>query len=166
MDSISDGYISWSIHPMWMIYITFERGAPKVWIPLERLPSAQPCSRVRCERNGYYADLALHFWPPRSPDLTPCDFCLWGFVTEAVYVRPLPTTLVDVKNRITTAVNSVTQDILLRVWDEFSYRLDVIRAAGGGGGAHWTSINFIVNIIKYTLHHICHWFYVWYIDKI
>jgi hypothetical protein len=26
---------------------------------------------------------------------------------------------------------SVTQDILLRVWDELSYRLDVIRAAGG-----------------------------------
>jgi hypothetical protein len=28
-------------------------------------------------------------------------------------------------------VNSVTQDIPLRVWDEFTYRLDVILAAGG-----------------------------------
>jgi len=37
----------------------------------------------------------------------------------------------DLKNRITTAVNSVTQDILLRVWNEFSYRLDVTRAGGG-----------------------------------
>jgi hypothetical protein len=44
----------------------------------------------------------------------------------------MPTTLVDLKNRITTAVNSVTQDILLRVWDEFSYRLDVIHADEGG----------------------------------
>jgi hypothetical protein len=52
-----------------------------------------------------------------------------GVVKEAVYVRPLPTTLVDLKYRITTAVNSVTQYILLRVWDEFSYRLDVIRPA-------------------------------------
>ena len=26
------------------------------------------------------------------------------------------------------------QDILLLVWNEFSYRLDVTRAAGGGGG--------------------------------
>ena len=25
-------------------------------------------------------DLSLQFWPPRSPDLTPCDFFLWGFV--------------------------------------------------------------------------------------
>jgi len=23
-------------------------------------------------------DLALQFWPPRSPDLTPCEFFLWG----------------------------------------------------------------------------------------
>jgi hypothetical protein len=40
-------------------------------------------------------DLALQFWPPRSPDLTPCDFFLWGFVKEAVYVPSLLTTLDD-----------------------------------------------------------------------
>jgi len=57
---------------------------------------------------------------------------LWGFVKEAVYVPSLPTTLDDLKNLITTAVNSVTKDILLRVWHEFSYRLGVTRAAGGG----------------------------------
>jgi len=57
---------------------------------------------------------------------------LWGgFVKEAVYVPSLPATLDDPKNRITTAVNLVTQD-LLRVWNEFSYRLDVTRAARGG----------------------------------
>ena len=77
-------------------------------------------------------NLALQFWPPRSTDLTPCDFFLWGFVKEAAYVPCLPTTLDDLKYRITTAVNSVTQDILLQVWNEFSYRLDVTREAGGG----------------------------------
>jgi len=81
-------------------------------------------------------DLALQFWPPRSPDLTPCDFFLWGVVKETVYVPSLPTTLDDLKNRITTAVNSVTQDILLRVWNEFNYRLDVTRVAGGGHIEH------------------------------
>jgi hypothetical protein len=81
-------------------------------------------------------DLALQFWPPRSPDITPCDFFLWGFLEEAVYVPPLATTLDDLKTRITAAVNSVTQDILHRVWNEFSYRLDVIRAAGGGHLGH------------------------------
>ena len=32
-------------------------------------------------------------WPPRSPDLTPCDFFLWGFVKDSVYVPPLPMSL-------------------------------------------------------------------------
>jgi hypothetical protein len=66
----------------------------------------------------------------------PATFSCGGFVKETIYIRPLPTTLADLKTRITTAVNSVTQDILLRVWDEFSYRLDVIRAAGGGHTEH------------------------------
>jgi hypothetical protein len=25
-------------------------------------------------------------WPPRSPDLTPCDFSLWGIIKDRVYV--------------------------------------------------------------------------------
>ncbi|PNF15394.1 hypothetical protein B7P43_G01012 [Cryptotermes secundus] len=61
-------------------------------------------------------DLALQFWPPRSPDLTPCDFFLWGFVKDAVYVPPLPTNLNDLRNRITAAVNSAMQDICHQVW--------------------------------------------------
>ena len=26
-------------------------------------------------------------WPPRSPDLTPCDFSLWGIVKDRVYAQ-------------------------------------------------------------------------------
>ncbi|PNF16639.1 hypothetical protein B7P43_G06415 [Cryptotermes secundus] len=81
-------------------------------------------------------DLTLQFWPPGSPDLTPCDFFLWGFVKDAVYVPPLPTGLIDLRNHITAAVNSVTQDICHQVWDEFSNCLDVIGAAGGGHIEH------------------------------
>ena len=28
-------------------------------------------------------------WPPRSPDLTPCDFSLWGIIKNCVYVQKL-----------------------------------------------------------------------------
>ena len=77
-------------------------------------------------------DLALNSWPPRSPDMTPCDFFLWGYVKERVYVPPLPADLDELRNRITAAVKSVTEDTLRRVWDEFSYRVDVVRAAVEG----------------------------------
>jgi hypothetical protein len=40
-------------------------------------------------------DQELTRWPPRSPDLTPCDFFLWGFIKDRVFVLPLPATLVD-----------------------------------------------------------------------
>ena len=77
-------------------------------------------------------DLALHSWPPRSPDMTPCDFFLWGYVKERVYVPPLPANLDELTNRITAAVKSVTEVTLRRVWDEFSYRVDVVHAADEG----------------------------------
>ena len=30
-------------------------------------------------------------WPPRSPDLTPLDFCLWGLMTSEVYRKKVDT---------------------------------------------------------------------------
>jgi len=55
MDSISYVYISWTVKGTWMIYITFERGILNFQMPpLERSPSAQPCSNVSWEQNGYY----------------------------------------------------------------------------------------------------------------
>jgi hypothetical protein len=36
----------------------------------------------------------LHEWPPRSPDLTPCDFFLWGVVKDIVF-RHAPFTSVS-----------------------------------------------------------------------
>ena len=54
-------------------------------------------------------------WPPRSPDLTVCDFFLWGYVKDRVYVPPLPATVDELQERITAAVKSVTPDMLQRV---------------------------------------------------
>lgn len=80
----------------------------------------------------FYDDLAIHPWPPRSPDLTVCDFFLWGYIKDKVYVPPLPTNLEELKIRIKDAVNAVTPDII----SKFDYRIDVCRAAGGGHIEH------------------------------
>ena len=113
------------------IFLSSENGAPPHWHLNVRhfLNESLPQRWIGHMGNE---DLAFQFWPQRSPNLTPCDFFLWGFVKYAVYVPPLPTNLNDIRNRIRAAVNSVTQDIRHQVWDEFRYRLDVIRAAGGG----------------------------------
>ena len=59
-------------------------------------------------------------------------FSYGGYVKERVYAPPLPADLDELTNRITAAVKSVTEDTLRRVWDEFSYRVYVVCAAGGG----------------------------------
>ena len=71
IDSISYVYISWTIYGMWMIYITFVRGDPNFQVPsLECSPSAQPCSSIIWEQNGYYAAqdfFAFEFIKTESP---------------------------------------------------------------------------------------------------
>jgi hypothetical protein len=32
-----------------------------------------------------------------SPDATPCDFFLWGYVKDQVYVPPLPASILELK---------------------------------------------------------------------
>jgi hypothetical protein len=69
--------------------------------------------------------------PPRSPDLTVCDFFLWGFIKDNVHIPPLPKILPELQEHINAAVGNVTQDMLERVWHEWDYRLDICRVTRG-----------------------------------
>jgi hypothetical protein len=51
-------------------------------------------------------------WPPHSPDATPCDFFLWGYVKDQVYVPPLHASIPELKVRIRTAIETITADML------------------------------------------------------
>ena len=42
----------------------------------------------------------------------------------------------DIKDRTTVAINTMDHDMLRRVWEEFSCRFDVVRAAGDGHIEH------------------------------
>ena len=88
-------------------------------------------SNRRIGRAGHN-DQVFCKWPPRSPDLTVCKVFLWGYVKDRVYVPPLPATVDELQERITAAVNSVTLDMLQRVWSELHYCIDVCRVTGGG----------------------------------
>jgi hypothetical protein len=46
-------------------------------------------------------------------------------------VRPLPTSIYEIRDRITHALQAITADMLHRVWDEFDYRVDVCRVTQG-----------------------------------
>jgi len=65
----------------------------------------------------------IHEFPPRSPDLTPLDFFLWGYVKDIVYAKK-PTTREDMKNRIREACRSITPVVLHDVRRAFHRRLE------------------------------------------
>ena len=61
-------------------------------------------------------------WPPRSPDLSACDFFLWGYLKSKVYVRK-PCTVDDLKVSIREEIATVPQEMLVNVMQNFEERL-------------------------------------------
>jgi hypothetical protein len=55
-------------------------------------------------------------WPPRSPDLTPLDYFLWGYVKARVY-HTRPENPEELKDRIRNVFASVDAAMLERVHD-------------------------------------------------
>ena len=92
--------------------------------------------RLMCGEDFCVAKLLDHFslnpiaWPPRSPDITPLDFFLWGYVKDVVY-RTKVKDISDLKERITAAVEAIDEEMLKRTWTEIEYRLDILRATNG-----------------------------------
>ncbi|GBM80433.1 hypothetical protein AVEN_145767-1 [Araneus ventricosus] len=63
-------------------------------------------------------------WPPRSPDLTPLDFFLWGYVKDKVFASKI-TDITQLKTRIIEVIENISQSMLTSTWNEIEYRLDV-----------------------------------------
>jgi hypothetical protein len=79
---------------------------------------------------------ALTTWPLRSPDATPCDFFVWSYIKDQVYVPPLPASIPELKVRIRTAIETITADMLEKVWNELDYRVDVCKITKGAHIEH------------------------------
>jgi len=61
----------------------------------------------------------------------------WKFyIKDRVFVPPLPVSLSELKQRITTAVASVDEDMLRSVWTELDYRTDICRVTKGSHIEH------------------------------
>lgn len=69
-------------------------------------------------------------WPPRSPDLTPLDFFLWGFIKNKVYATP-PNSLADLKQKIINAFTTVTVDMLENVQQTMMNRIELCITVNG-----------------------------------
>ncbi|GFU77581.1 DUF4817 domain-containing protein [Trichonephila clavipes] len=69
-------------------------------------------------------------WPPRSCDLTPLDYFLWGYVMSLVYADK-PQTLDHLENNIRRVIADIRPQMLEKVIENWTPRLDYIRASRG-----------------------------------
>ena len=59
-----------------------------------------------------------------------------GISKTRLFVPPLPVSLNELKQRITTAVASADENMLKSVWTELDYRIDIFRVTKGSHIEH------------------------------
>ena len=70
-------------------------------------------------------------WPARSPDLSPLDFFLWGYVKDVVFSSN-PTNVAELKEKVEEAIMAVHPETLQRVIQNFHCRLSKCIVANRG----------------------------------
>ena len=60
-------------------------------------------------------------WPPRSPDMTPMDYFLWGFIRSKVYVKNYEN-ISELKGAIISAFQEVSDRMVTLTMDNFDKR--------------------------------------------
>ncbi|GFT42100.1 uncharacterized protein TNCV_1668871 [Trichonephila clavipes] len=66
-----------------------------------------------------------HAWPPRSLDLSPCDYWLWGYLKSQVY-RDRPTSLGMLKDNIRLQCLTIIPDMLYSAVHNIIPRLQLL----------------------------------------
>lgn len=74
-------------------------------------------------------------WPPRSPDLAPNDFFLWGYLKSKVFRQPVAS-INELKERIVDACRQIPPQTFQAVRDEFHNRLFYCQEVNGAQFEH------------------------------
>ncbi|GFT42344.1 DUF4817 domain-containing protein [Trichonephila clavipes] len=85
-------------------------------------------------------------WPPRSCDLTPQDYFLWGYVKSLVYADKSQT-LDHLEDNIRRVIADIRPQMLKKVIENWTSRLDYIRASRG---SHMPEIIFKIYATRTT----------------
>ena len=106
--------------------ILMQDGAPpNIATPVKQLLSAQ---------FGDDRIISRHFpttWPPRSSDLNPCNFSLWGYLKNVVYSGRIQN-LANLKASMTHHTHCISTGTLRSVLEHAVLRFHFVAEQGGG----------------------------------
>jgi hypothetical protein len=104
-----------------------ERGAENVWFHYDAAKAHTSLRSLGILREmfpGRVVSLCGDTgWPPRSPDLTPCDSFLWDYLKAQAY-QHRPQTLEGLKEAISQEVAAIPPEMTLRVMEKYQERLN------------------------------------------
>ena len=89
------------------------------------------------EIQSFFGDCVISkgLWPPRSSDLTPPVYFLWGYLKGRVHENK-PRTIDALKANITEEIQSVTSDVLARNFQNMARRVQSCVDAKGSHFQH------------------------------
>lgn len=79
-------------------------------------------------------------WPARSPDLTPLDFFLWGYLKNIVYPAD---TLQELRQKIIANIQEINRDTIRSLQQLWRTKLELCVGQGGG---HFEQFRFRITI--------------------
>ncbi|GFV76837.1 transposable element Tc3 transposase [Trichonephila clavipes] len=106
----------------------------ELWFQQDGATCHTACATIDLLKDTFGDRLISRFgpvnWPPRSCDLTPLDYFLWGYVKSLVYADK-PQTLDHLEDNIRRVIADIRPQMLEKVIENWTSRLDYIRASRG-----------------------------------
>ncbi|GFW06577.1 uncharacterized protein TNCV_2189101 [Trichonephila clavipes] len=106
----------------------------ELWFQQDGATCHTACATIDLLKDTFGERLILRFgpvnWPPRSCDLTPLDYFLWGYAKSLVYADK-PQTLDHLEDNIRRVIADIRPQMLEKVIENWTSRLDYIRASRG-----------------------------------
>ncbi|GFW60980.1 putative transposable element [Trichonephila clavipes] len=107
---------------------------PKLWFQQDGATGHTARATIDLLKDTFGDRLISRFgpvnWPPRSCDLTPLDYFLWGYVKSLVYADK-PQTLDHLEDNIRRVNADIWPQMLEKVIENWTSRLDYLRASRG-----------------------------------
>lgn len=110
------------------------RGLGNVWFQQDGATCHTARETMILLRDQFGEQLISRFgpinWPPRSCDVTPLDYFLWGFVKSKVYSNK-PGTIEALEANITRVISEIPIEMLERVIQNWNFRMDHLNRTYG-----------------------------------
>ena len=110
------------------------RDVGDIWFQQDGATAHTARETIALLRNHFGEQIISRFgpvnWPPRSCDITPLDYFLWGYVKSKVFVDK-PATIQDLEANITRVIRQIPVAMLESVIENWTFRMDHVRRSRG-----------------------------------